>query len=82
MKNAKHKSSQYIHSFWPDLNVKSGCLCIGDQIALPHAIKYAYIDLIRSSHPGSWGMNGMAIRACRPFMNGNLLTKTAERASK
>ena len=30
--------SPYIHSFWQDLHVKNGCVCIIDRIALPHTL--------------------------------------------
>ena len=48
--------SPYIHSFWKDLHVYNGCVCIDDRIALPHAIKDAYVDAIHATHPGTWGM--------------------------
>ena len=52
--------SPYIHSFWKDLHVKNGCVCIEDRIALPHAIKAAYVDAIHATHPGNWGITDMA----------------------
>ena len=55
--------SPYIHSFWKDLHVKNGCVCIDDRIALPHAIKDAYVDAIHATHPGTWGMTDMATHA-------------------
>ena len=39
--------SPYIHSFWKDLHVKNGSVCIDDRIALPHAIKDAYVDAMQ-----------------------------------
>ena len=51
--------SPYIHSFWKDLHVKNGCVCIDDKIALPHEIKDAYVDTIHATHPGTWGMTDM-----------------------
>ena len=45
--------SPYIHSFWKDLHVRNGCVCIDDRIALPHAIKDAYVDAIHATHPGT-----------------------------
>ena len=45
--------SPYIHSFWKDLHVKSGGVCIDDRIALAHAIKDAYVDAIHATHPGT-----------------------------
>ena len=45
--------SPYIHSFCKDLHVKNGCVCIDDRIALPHAIKDAYVEVIHATHPGT-----------------------------
>ena len=47
--------SPYIHSFWKDLHVKNGCVCIDDRIALPHAIKDAYVEAIHATHLGTGG---------------------------
>ena len=33
--------STYIHSFWKDLHVKSGCLCVDERVAIPNSIKDA-----------------------------------------
>ena len=41
--------SPHIHSFWKDLHVKNGCVRIDDRIALPHAIKDAYVDAIQTT---------------------------------
>ena len=70
--------SPYIHSFWKDLSVKNGCVCIDDRIALPHAIKDAYVDAIHATHPGTWGMTDMATHAWWPYMHRDLATKTAK----
>ena len=70
--------SPYIHSFWKDLHVKNGCICIDDRIALPHAIKDAYIDAIHATHPGTWGMTDMATHALWPYMHRDIATKTAK----
>ena len=48
--------SAYIHSFWKDLQVKSGCLCVEERVAIPNSIKDAVIESIHMTHPGSWGM--------------------------
>ena len=70
--------SPYIHSFWKDLHVKNGCVCIDDRIALPHAIKDAYVDAIHATHPGTWGMTDMATQAWWPYMHRDIATKTAK----
>ena len=71
--------SPYIHSFWKDLQVKNGCVCIDDRIALPHAIKDAYVEAIHATHPGTWGwMTDMATHAWWPYMHRDIITKTAK----
>ena len=70
--------SPYIHSFWKDLHVKNGCVCIDDRIALPHAIKDAYVDAIHATHPGTWGMTDMATNAWWPYMHRDIATKTTK----
>ena len=70
--------SPYIHSFWKELHVKNGCVCIDDRIALPHAIKDAYVDAIHATRPGTWGMTDMATHAWWPYMHRDIATKTAK----
>ena len=50
----------YIHSYWRDLHVRSGCVCIDERVAIPNVLREALIDDIHSSHPGTWGMICMA----------------------
>ena len=61
--------SPYIHSFWKDLHVKNGCVCIEDRIAIPNSIKDAYVEAIHATHPRSWGMTDMATHAWWPYMH-------------
>ena len=70
--------SPYIHSFWKNLHVKNGCVCIDDRIALSHAIKDAYVDTIHATHPGTWGMTDMATHAWWPYMHRDIITKSAK----
>ena len=70
--------SPYTHSFWPGLQIKSGCLCVDDKIALPHAIKVSYIYVLHSTNPGSWGITDMVLYAWWLYMNRDLLSKTAK----
>ena len=70
--------SPYIHSFWKDLHVENGWVCIDDRIALPHAIKDAYVDAIHATHPGTWGMTDMATHAWWPYMHRDIATLTAK----
>ena len=70
--------SPYIPSFWKDLHVKNGCVSIDYRIALPHAIKDAYVDAIHATHPGTWWMTDMATQAWWPNMHRDKATKTAK----
>ena len=55
--------STYIHSFWKDLHVNNGCVCIDDRIAIPKSIKDAYVEEIHATHTRSLGMTDMATPA-------------------
>ena len=76
--NCCRQISSYIHSYWKDLHVKNGCVCVDNRIAIPNSIKYAYVEAVHSTHPGSWGMTDMAVHAWLPFMHRDLLSKTAK----
>ena len=68
----------YIHTFWKDMHVKNGCVCIDDRIAIPHSIKEAYVEAIHSTHPGSSGLTDMATHAWWPYMHRDIISKTAK----
>ena len=70
--------SPYIHSFWKDLHVKNGCVCIDERIAIPNSIKDAYVEAIHATQPGSWGMTDMATHAWWPYVHRDIITKTAK----
>ena len=70
--------SPYIHTFWKDMHVKNGCVCIDDRIAIPHSIKEAYVEAIHATHPGSWGMTDRALHAWWPYMHLDIISKTAK----
>ena len=53
--------SPYVHSFWKDLHVKSGCLCFDHRVAIPNFIKEAVLESIQMTHPGSWGMISLSL---------------------
>ena len=56
----------YIHSYWRDLHVRFGCVCIDERVAIPNVLREALIDDIHSSHPGTWGMICMATHCWWP----------------
>ena len=53
--------SPYVHSFWKDHHVKSGCLCVDQRVAIPNSIKEAVLESINMTHPGSWGMISLSL---------------------
>ena len=64
------------HSYWRDLQVSSGCVCLDEKVAIPNALKDALIEDLHASHPGSWGMVCMAQHCWWPYINRDLLVKT------
>ena len=70
--------SHYIHSFWKDLHVKSGCLWVDERVAIPNAIKDAVLESIQMTHPGSWGMISLSEYAWWPNMHREILAKTSD----
>ena len=70
--------STYIHSFWKDLHVKSGCLCVDQRVAIPISIKEAVLESIHMTHPGSWGMISLSQYAWWPYMHREILAKTSD----
>ena len=67
-----------IHSYWRDLHVRSGCVCIDERVAIPNVLREALIDDIHSSHPGTWGLICMAIHCWWPYMHRELIVKATE----
>ena len=46
----------YIHSYWRDLHVQSGCICIDEMVAIPNILREALVEDIHARHPGTWGL--------------------------
>ena len=44
----------YIHSYWRDLHVRSGCVCVDEKVAKPNVSREALIEDIHRSHPGTF----------------------------
>ena len=70
--------SPYVHSFWKDLHVKSGCLCVEQRVAIPNSLKEAVLESIHMTHPGSWGMISLSQYAWWPYINKEILAKTSD----
>ena len=68
----------YLRSYWRDLHVNSGCVCMDEKVAIPNALKDALIEDLHASHPGSSGMVCMAQHCWWPYMNPYLLVKVIE----
>ena len=68
----------YIHSYWRELHVRSGCVCIDEKVAIPNVLREALIDDIHASHPGTWGMICMATHCWWPYMHRELIVKATE----
>ena len=68
----------YLHSYWRDLHVSSGCVCMDEKVAIPNALKDALLEDLHASHPGSWGMVCMAQHCWWPYMNRDPLVKATE----
>ena len=72
------KVSPYVHSFWKDLHVKSGCLCVDQRVAIPNSIKEAVLESKHMTHPGRWGIISFSQYAWWPYMYRETLAKTSD----
>ena len=41
----------YMFSYWRDLHVRSGCVCIEERVAIPHSIQDAVLKSLHLTHP-------------------------------
>ena len=70
--------SPYLSSYWRDLNVKHGCVCLDERIAIPKSIKDAVLEDIHSTHPGSFAMLFLAQNIWWPYIHRDILAKASE----
>ena len=68
----------YLHSYWRDLRVISGCVCMDDKMAIPNAPKEALIEDLQANHPGIWGMICKAQHYWCQYINRNILFRSIE----
>ena len=68
----------YIHSYWRDLHLRPGCVCIDEKVAIPNVLREAMTDDIQSSHQGTWGMICMATHCWWPYMHRELIVKATD----
>ena len=69
--------SPYLSSYWRDLSVKHGCVCLDERIAIPKAIKDAVLEDIHSTHPGSFAMLSLAQNIWWPYIHRDILANPA-----
>ena len=70
--------SPYLFSYWWDLSVKHGCVCLDERIAIPKTIKDAALEDIHSTHPGSFAMLSIAQNVWWPYIHRDILAKAIE----
>ena len=70
--------SPYLFSYWRDLSVKHGCVCLDERIAIPKSIKDAVLEDIHSTHPGSFAMLSLAQNIWWPYIHRDILAKVSE----
>ena len=70
--------SPYLFSYWRDLSVKHGCVCLDESIAIPKSIKNAVLEDIHSTHPGSFAMLSLAQNIWWPYIHRDILAKASE----
>ena len=78
MSDSSKEVIPYFHSFWKDLHVKSGCLCVDERVAIPNSIKAAVFESKHMTHPGSWGMTSLSQYAWWPYMHREIFAKTSD----
>ena len=70
--------SPYLFSYWRDLSVKHGCVCLDERIVIPKSIKDAVLEDIHSTHPGSFAMLSLAQNIWWPYIHRDILAKASE----
>ena len=68
----------YFFSYWRELHVRSGCVCVDERVATPHSIQDAVLESLHLTHPGSWGMITLRQYAFWPYMHREILNKAAQ----
>ena len=59
----------YMYSYWRDLHVRSGYVCIDEHVAIPNSIQCAVLESLHLTHPGSWVMITLGQYAFWPYMH-------------
>ena len=69
----------YLHSYWSDLHVRSGCVCVDERVTILHSIQDAVLESLHLPHPGSWGMIALGQYALWPYMHREIPNKAEQR---
>ena len=72
------EGNPYLFSYWRDLHVRSGCVCVDERVAMPHSIQDAVLEILHPTHPGSWGMITLWQYAFWSYMHREILNKAAQ----
>ena len=70
--------SPFLFSYWMDLSVKHGCVCLDERTVIPKSIKDAVLEVIHSTHPGSFAMLSLAQNIWWPYIHRDILVKASE----
>ena len=65
-------------SYWRNLSVKHGCICLDERIAIPKASKDAMLEDTLSAHPGSFAMLSIAHNIWWPCIRRDIMAKASE----
>ena len=77
LRNVKSRLKD-IHSYWKNMIVKQGCLCLDERIAIPKAIKDSVLEDLHSSHPVSFAMLSLAQNIYWLFIHRDILSKNSK----
>ena len=72
------KVKPYLFSYWRDLHVRSGCVCVDKRVAIPHSIHGTLLEGLNLTLPGSWGMITLGQYAFWSYMHHEILNKAAQ----
>ena len=68
----------YLHSYWRDLHVSSVFVYMDGKVAIPNALKDAFIEDLHASYPVISGMVSIAQHCWWPYINIELLVCSIE----
>ena len=68
----------YFCSYWRDLHVSSGCVCVGERVAIPQSNQDAVLESLHLTDPGSRGLITLGQYAFWPYMHREILNKAEQ----